>query len=259
MPAAGEYIILSRPAFDSSAGLFGAIGIQPALSPPQNLSGSYTVVPTVREPLSSSVTATDLFAGAPVGLSLVLLPRDSVAFSAGSTAAAIGPGDTGSWGADRFGSGAALATVGRLRALIPSSVFIDRGTAPAAAPTMPLSAAADLTVLQGSGVLTVYQALRDAVTDPAATAARSVENYAIGDPASAALQDSLRLPMRISSSGYGYLNSSLTVFSDDFGSFSGVGQSFNGLLALNVAEPASLVMLVMGLAGLAIVRRRLPA
>src|SRR4051794_15977029 len=124
---------------------------------------------------------------------------------------------------------------------------------------MPPSAAADLTVLQGSGVLTVYQALRDAVTEPAATAARSVEGYAIGDPAGAALQDSLRLPMRISSGSYGYLNSSLTVFSDDSGSFSGIGQSFNGLRALNVAEPTSLVLLAMGLAGLAIVRRRLRA
>jgi hypothetical protein len=59
-------------------------------------------------------------------------------------------------------------------------------------------------------------------------------------------------------SGYGFLGSSLTVFSDDFGSFSGIGQSFNGLMALNVPEPAALAVAMASLVGLAgLLRRRL--
>jgi len=258
---------LSRPAFDPAAGASGTLGIQPTLAPPQTLSGSDAIMPTVRETLSASVTAVDLFADASVGPGLVLPPRAGTVFAASGTTAVIGPrnglGDAGRRrGTDRFGGGAALATAGRLQALVPSSVFIDRRDEPAAA--RPAQAPmVDLATLQGGGVLTVYQALRDSMQAPAAD--QTIEGFAIAAPSGAASGLTsgaarmawLRLPMKITSSGYGYLSSSLTVFGDDSGSFSGIGQSFNGLTALDVAEPASLAIVAAILPGLAMLRRRL--
>lgn len=78
----------------------------------------------------------------------------------------------------------------------------------------------------------------------------SVETYAVGDAAG------LTLPLKVNSTSYGFLNSSLTVFADDSGSFTSVGQSFNGLAALDTPEPASLAVFAAALAGLAAVRRR---
>src|SRR3954464_8756157 len=82
---------LSRPAFDPAAGASGPLGIQPTLAPPQTLSGSDAIMPTVRETLSASVTAVDLFADASVGPGLVLPPRAGTVFAASGTIAVIGP------------------------------------------------------------------------------------------------------------------------------------------------------------------------
>jgi hypothetical protein len=62
--------------------------------------------------------------------------------------------------------------------------------------------------------------------------------------------------MKVTSSSYGFLNSSLTVFSDEFGSFAGIGQTFNGLTSLNIDEPAAIAIVAEGIAALAAIRRR---
>jgi hypothetical protein len=211
-------------------------------------------MPTVREALSASVAATDLFADEPVGLGIVVHSGAGIAFSASSTVAVAGLGDAGrASGTNEFGTGANLAMAGRLAALMRSSVFIDTAMEPAATRAAQ-TAATGLQTVQGASMLTVYQALRD----PAAVEDQTIERYAIAAPATAgpgpATADLLRLPLKISSS-YGFLNSSLTVFSDDFGSFGGIGQSFNGLTALAMAEPASLFVVAVSLLGLAGLRR----
>jgi hypothetical protein len=116
--------------------------------------------------------------------------------------------------------------------------------------------------VQGGSSLTVYQTLRAAATDPGTTvpAGQTIESYSVAvpaaDPSKAPRVSTVSMPMSVTSSSYGFLNSSLTVFSDDLGTFGGVGQTFNGLTSLNIAEPASLAVVLGSLAGLAAIRRR---
>jgi hypothetical protein len=251
---------LSRPAFDPSAGALGTDGTQPALAPSQGLGSSVTLMPTMRQALPSSVATTDLFADEPVGPGLTTPPRVATAFSTDSTVALPGLGVAG-WGSGPHGlEGAAdVVQAGRLATPTRSSVFVDPGPRPASGSSAQATAPR-LATAQGASALTVYQALRDQEKDPSA-ASRSVEAYAVSVPAStaagAAPATLLRLPLKVTNS-YGFLGSSLTVFSDDFGSFSGIGQSFNGLMALNVPEPAALAVAMASLVGLAgLLRRRL--
>jgi hypothetical protein len=104
--------------------------------------------------------------------------------------------------------------------------------------------------VQNAVSLTAYQALAGHSAPHAAGA--TIESYSI---ASVGKPGSVLMPIRIASSSYGFLNSSLTVFSDDFGSFAGVGQTFNGLTSLDIDEPASILVLLGSLAGIAAVLR----
>jgi hypothetical protein len=245
---------LSAPAFNASAGVFGAGDVQPALPPPQHLGSRFTLMPVMQEALPSSVAAIDPFADESVGPGLPALSRAAIAFSADGTVARPRLGDA-AWisGAPGPGDAADAVLAGRLTALTRSSVFVDPGARPAAAPSA--QAALSWSAMpQDASALTAYEALRDRPNDPAASP--SAEAFVIATPAVGATSVVvLRLPLKVITS-YGFLSSSLAVFSDDFGSFSGIGQSFDGLMALNMAEPAALAMVVVSLAGLAALRWR---
>ena len=264
---------LSTPRFDASAGVFGSGGIQPTTATPDNLSGSYTVPPEVRE-VSASVMVTDSFAGAD-GSAASGVHRAAgvvIRFSSWSTAAA-GSRDTG-WGNGAAAPGASLAgaeesaaLARRSVSLMRSSVFINNATGTSGRSLRALSkhgpggGATALATVQGASSLTVYQALRVAATDPAASvpAGKTIESYSVATPIGAAgapAGATVCMPMKVTSSSYGFLNSSLTVFSDDFGTFAGIGQTFNGLTSLNIPEPPSIVVLFASVAGVAALRRR---
>jgi hypothetical protein len=148
--------------------------------------------------------------------------------------------------------------------LIPSSVFVNgnSGTAaPSAAPRSSGIGSAALRTVQAGSSLTIYQALHTTATDPDAALPPNgtIEAYTLIPPTAAtpgrASATMLRVPMKVTSSSYGFLNSSLTVFSDEFGSFAGIGQTFNGLTSLNIDEPPAIAIVGLGLLGLAAIRR----
>lgn len=259
---------VSTPRFDASAGVFGSGGIQPATATPENLSGSYSAPPPVRE-VSASVMVADSFAdGAPAsggpaasGSGIRFSPQNTAAprsanFLWGNRAASAG----------LAGVAQSAAFARRSGSLTRSSVFLDNesGTSGRSTRARPADgsggSATALGTVQAASSLTVYQALHDAATDAGANgpAGKTIEAYnvaASGTPSSPAAA-TVRMPMKVTSSSYGFLNSSLTVFSDDFGTFAGVGQTFNGLTSLNIAEPASAAVLLGSLAGIAALRRR---
>jgi hypothetical protein len=140
-----------------------------------------------------------------------------------------------------------------LDTLARSSVFLN--TAAASRNTGILSVATDqaLRTLQGGSSLTIYQALRSS------RPIHPIDAYAMTVPVPGAPVTTVSLPIKVNSASYGFLNSSLTVFTDEFASFGGIGQTFNGLTALNVTEPASLLVLAAGLAGMGALRRRFRA
>ncbi len=221
---------LARPVFDPSAGASGSGGVQPARPGPVTLSGSYSAPPTVRE-ASASVMVADAFA------------------AADGRSGAIPHGAAGQSSANA--SNAALTSVAEAAALsrlsgslIRSSVFVNGNSATAAPRTV-----------QSASSLTIYQALQSPATENL-----TIDAYPLTIPAAAASRGSqpatLSVPMKVTSSSYGFLNSSLTVFSDEFGSFAGIGQTFNGLTSLNIDEPAAIAIVAEGIAALAAIRRR---
>jgi hypothetical protein len=244
---------LARPRFDASAGFSAAGGIQPAEAMPQSLSGGYAVLPSARDAWSSSVTD----AGSDGSLTVTGGNASATVIAISPSSTVSGPGlSAGLWGsgASRSGSAGAVARVlanRHLEALTQTSVFVSKapdGGFPAVA------ASGSLATLQGPGSLTVDRAVRGAGTAPD-PAGGTIEAYAVADPGTSGpgTAASLTLPMQINSISYGFLNSSLTVFSDEFG---GIGQSFNGLAALNIAEPATGGVVAAGLIGLVAIRRR---
>ena len=262
------------PRFDPSAGVLGSGGVQPATDAPDTLSGSYTVAPAVREVSASVMVAASLDGSDGVPVADGSATSDSgVPFSPQSTAAA---GSARSrWSARAAGPGIGPAAAGA-RAVEParipagltrSSVFLNTaaGTPLRLDPAVPADGASRgataLATVQGASSLTAYQASRIAAADPGASrpSGQTIEAYSVARPASAgstAAVATVRLPIRVATGSYGFLNSSLTVFSDDYGTFAGIGQSFNGLTALDIAEPASVLVVLASLAGIAATRRR---
>nr|WP_294504881.1 PEP-CTERM sorting domain-containing protein [uncultured Rhodopila sp.] len=251
---------LARPRFDNSAGMFGSGGIQPAPGGTGTLTGSYPGPPTVRE-FSASVMVADALV--PGDASAATGASDAATrISPGSTAAAAGPGDPG-WGSGSGGLGdglaGALEAVTRFRhagSLNRSSVFINAAADVRDARRSSATTHAGLGTVQAMISLTASQALTGASASAAAN--RRIEGYTIASPSASAgaTAATVKVPMSVSSVGYGFLNSSLTVFSDESGAFGAVGQTFNGLTSLAIPEPAPIAVVAAGLAGLAVIRRR---
>jgi hypothetical protein len=256
---------LSKPRFDPSAGIFGSGGIQTEMPAPDNLSGTYTALPAVHD-ASASVMVADGPDGAD-GF------RAAGGHAAPESATQLSPRSTAASGLDLSasagrgaGSAAALETADIVRdhgSLVRSSVFLGQGARMhgrlAGAGSAGASSATALATVGGPGSLTVYQALRAAGHDPRASARsfQTIESYSVAEPASiASTAATVRMPIRVAVASYGFLSSSLTVFSDDFGTFAGIGQTFNGLTSLDIAEPASVLVVLGSLAGIAAVRRR---
>jgi hypothetical protein len=258
--------LLSTPRFDASAGVFGSGGIQPITATPENLSGSYTAPPAVRE-VSASVMVADSFAGTDAGSAFGshAASGSGVRFSPQSTAASQSASYL--WG-DRpasvgpAGAAEASAFARHSGSLTRSSVFINNASGTSGRSSRTFAAygsggrATALGTVQRASSLTVYQALHGAAAGPGAAVpvGNTIESYNVAGLSSAAA--SVRMPMKVTSSSYGFLNSSLTVFSDDFGTFAAVGQTFNGLTSLNIAEPAPVLVVLGSLAGIAALRRR---
>lgn len=267
---------VSRPRFDFAAGVFGDGGIQPVLAPPQTLAGT-SGTPDGKNPFghSASVAVANSPNGAAgavdTGWSGNLGAGDATPNAPGGSFASGFLSDPG-WGSvpiahDASAKSHADATP-RQSAIVRSSVFVTNSGAPAMVIPQPDVSAASpapgttsgptsgpaLATVQGASSITVRQAMRDPVKDPAASipAHPTIEGYTVSSPANRTA--SLTLPMKVSSSNYGMLNSSLTVFSDDFGAFGAAGQSFNGLAALNVAEPPAFLLVLLGLGWLSIYR-----
>ncbi len=259
---------LSTPRFDPSAGVFGSGGIQANTAAPDTLSGSYTAPPAVRD-ISASVMVADSPDGAD-GIPAAAghaASESGISFSPRSTAAAGSDNAASASRAAGSGGAAAVETADPARdhgSLIRSSVFLNNAArmpgrlAGAGSADASSGSATAFASVQGASSLTVYQALRIAAADPGAAApsGTTIETYSVAGPASAATTAAtVRLPIKVASASYGFLSSSLTVFSDDFGSFAGIGQTFNGLTSLDIAEPASVLVVLGSLAGLAAIRR----
>nr|WP_294516254.1 PEP-CTERM sorting domain-containing protein [uncultured Rhodopila sp.] len=258
---------LSRPRFDNSAGVFGFGGIQPASTGTGTLSGSYSRSPTARE-FSASVMVSDAFATGDASSTADASNASDGAtvISPGSTAAAAGGGDpgwgsgTGTLGADLAGAMESASLVRHAGSLNRSSVFVNGGSGTSGGPDARRfagTAEAGLGTVQATSSLTAYQALTDASSDAAASNG-TIEGYALAARSAAAGSTgaTVQMPIRVSTISYGFLNSSLTVFSDESGAFVGVGQTFNGLTSLTIPEPASVGIMAAGLIGLAAARRR---
>ncbi len=67
---------------------------------------------------------------------------------------------------------------------------------------------------------------------------------------------SVFLPITVLSTSLGFLNSTLTVFTDQSVALGGIGDTFTFAMTALVPEPTSLIMLGGGLAGLALMRKR---
>ena len=239
---------LARPVFDARAGVLAAGGIQ-AAGVPDTLTGGYSVPPPVRDIRSSSVMVADtLSGGSAPSVSGSYASTGAVAISASGTAARTDQGYLARSAVRASEPGADGAAVSDM--LTKSSVYRTGGSGGAAAPAAAFSGS--LATVQVAGSLTAYQAMQ-AAAPKLSPASSTLETFTVGDKAGTTR---LELPLEVRNTSIGFLNSSLTVFADDSGAFSSVGQSFNGLTSLDIAEPASAAVMAMGLAGIAVIRRR---